>query len=335
MTAELDAETLLLAILEVATSDADGGAKREAVGSLVRWGERRGVFISPDVAEGVGAVTAADFATVNRQRVAEACVPNKSGKGHHDTETGHPCKPGGDKVSGKGSSRKATPTAGKPAKTSSPGANNKETLKPAKPTPAKPTAPPADRSKFVGAKVGKDEHVHSGNVEREVAGYVGGEWQEDNEPVDVLAGNHGFEVKSLLKGKKQGISVHEDALLRKVDWKAADPSRAFHTVVADERDRYGGGEFAANYSGHRLYYKRGSGRYVLSKMHRVKDAEELARLVTMGDDELPEAARGSLPSDPAEIARLRAAAEKAHASRLAKDRARKSRLKAERRAAAT
>lgn len=201
-----------------------------------------------------------------------------------------------------------------------------------------PKAPDAsrveeDRSKFIGQKVGKAEHVHSSNVEKQVAAALKGTWEEDNAAYDVSRGKDGFEVKSLLKGSKQSISVHEDALLRKVEWQGAEQGRTFHTVAVDERGTYEGGAYKDNYSGHRMYYKRGSGRYSLSQMHPVSSVAELNRLSRLPDSQLPEKARGSLPKGK-EVAALRIAAEKAHASRLLKDRKRKARLKAEAKAEA-
>ena len=52
----------------------------------------------------------------------------------------------------------------------------------------------------------------------------------------VIAGKtHDIEVKSLLKGGKQSLSVHEDALLRKVEHIQANPGNVFHTVAVDRR----------------------------------------------------------------------------------------------------
>lgn len=188
-----------------------------------------------------------------------------------------------------------------------------------------------EKAKFVGQAVGKAEHVQSAIVEHEVAGHLGGDQLEDHEPLDVRVNaggvEHAVEVKSLLKGGKQNISVHEDALLRKVEYQKAHPGSVYHTVAVDERATYGGGGFKDNYSGNRLYYKRGSGRYALSQMHPVADAAELRTLIETSDAKLPAAARGRLPKG-AEVAKLRAAAAKAHTARLAKDRARKARLKA-------
>jgi phage portal protein BeeE len=194
--------------------------------------------------------------------------------------------------------------------------------------------PAQDKSKYVGQVVGKAEHVHSSKVEKVIAKAVQGEWEEDNAFYDVKTrdGKHFLEVKSMLKGGKKSISVHEDALLRKVKGMAENPGANYHTVVVDERATYQSGAYKENYSGNRLYYRRGSGRYSLSSMQPVKSTAELRQLMDLPDDQLPEKARGRLPSGP-EVERLQAAAEKAHASRLAKDRARKARLKAEGRSA--
>lgn len=156
--------------------------------------------------------------------------------------------------------------------------------------------------------------------------------QKDKKPYDVRVkktkgkGFHDLEIKSLLKGEKQSISMHEDALLRKVNHVAAHPDNTFGVVVADERGSYEGGAHAANYSGHPLYYKRGAGRYSLAQMHPVKDAAELKRLLNAPDDQLPEKARGRLPFD-GELEKLQRQAAQAGESRKSRDKARKERNK--------
>jgi len=188
-----------------------------------------------------------------------------------------------------------------------------------------------EKSKFVGETVGKAEHVHAAEQERRVARAVGGKVLDDNEPLDVRVevpggGEHAIEVKSLMKGRKKSISVHDDALLRKVTYAEANPASTYHTVVVDRRAKYASGAHAENFSGHEIYYRRGSGRYSLSTMHKVKDEAELKALIHARAVDLPAKARGSLPSGEAK-AGLAAKAEKAHAARLAKDRARKARIK--------
>jgi hypothetical protein len=196
----------------------------------------------------------------------------------------------------------------------------------------------AGKAKFVGETVGKAEQVYADGIERKVARAVGGKQvggsaestgeakQSHGDPLDVALEGHAVEVKTLLKGGKRNISVHDDALLRKVEY-AKRTGDVYHTVAVDHRDRYGGGQYADGYSGHEVYYKRGSGPYALSKMHPVGSAAELRRLIAAPDSELPEAARGSLPGGK-QLVKLRESAERAHASRLRKDRARKARIKA-------
>jgi hypothetical protein len=189
-------------------------------------------------------------------------------------------------------------------------------------------------------RVAKQEHVHAAKIENEIASHVGGETKslEDGKyaPRDVEApkkgkagGSHQIEVKSILKGKKNGVTMHDDALLRKVDFMASRGGDTYHTIAIDERDVFSNGDFADRYSGHRIYYKRGAGKYTFANMHKVESPEELKRLLEMPDHKLPERARGALPSDPEEIAALRNRAAKEHEARLRKDRA----LKAKKRAA--
>lgn len=199
---------------------------------------------------------------------------------------------------------------------------------------------PADKVKFIGKVVGAAEHHAADQVSHSVAKgiggvteeHAGGPGQKDKKPFDVRApkevgkGHNDVEVKSLLKGGKQTISVHDDALLRKVEHAKANPQNTFHTVVVDKRATYQSGIHKDGYSGHELYYKRGSGRYALSKMHKVKNMAELKTLINTPDKKLPEKARGKLPPPPP-INKLKEAAAKASESRKTRDKARKERNK--------
>lgn len=190
-------------------------------------------------------------------------------------------------------------------------------------------------SKFIGEKVGKAEHNAANAIEHEIAEAVGGKVVSIEDgvyaPRDVIIGrNHSIEVKSLLKGSKNNISVHEDALLRKVEYMTEMPANhKYHTIVVDNRGQYEDGKHSSKYSGHRMYYRRGNGRYSLASMHPVNSPTELRRLIRADDAELPAKAKGSLPTDPEAIAKLREAAAKAHTARLAKDRKRKAKLRDE------
>lgn len=189
--------------------------------------------------------------------------------------------------------------------------------------------PKVARAHTQGKVVGAREHAYATARERDIAKALGGEHIGDHTPVDVIvrtkAVEHGIEVKTLMKGKKQSITMHADALARKVDYHAAG-GRVVHTVALDHRAKYRGGAFKSDFSGHEIYYKRGAAAHKLTDMHKVKDMAELKRLVAMKDADLPAAARGSLPSGDA-LAKLRADAERDSQSRKARDKRRKTAIR--------
>jgi len=194
-----------------------------------------------------------------------------------------------------------------------------------------------EKQKFVGAKVGAEVHAHAEKTKHRVARVIGGVPEEDTDdagqrdkkPYDVRldapdGSIHDVEVKTMTVGSKQSISVHEDALMRKVR-RSRDAGSTFHTIVYDDRKTYDSGSNSENFSGNRIYYKRGSGRYSLSQMHPVKSESELRDLILAPTRELPIAARGSLPPPPP-VSKLRAAAMHATEARRARDKKRKGRL---------
>lgn len=199
-------------------------------------------------------------------------------------------------------------------------------------------------------KTGWREKVKANENEKTVAKIINGDWETDNKFFDTKTkdNKHYVEVKSSFGGKKQEITCHEDALLRKVDGMMGNktdtetmqpipgdpsakpaPRAKLHTVFFDERGTWGGGEFSERYSGHPLYYKRGFGRYKTKHMYEVRSMAELKKLINTPDDQLPEKARGGLPSSPKEIAQLRVKALKASKGRKEKDRDYKEGLKTE------
>jgi hypothetical protein len=181
-------------------------------------------------------------------------------------------------------------------------------------------------SKYTGQRVGRPEKLHADGIEREVAAGIKGEWEPDDKFYDAKTKDdmHFVEVKSLLKGKKNALSMHADAVVRKIDGMATQhPDAVYHTVAVDDRQNYEGGIHADKFSGNRMYYKRGAGRYSLSMMHQVRSMAELRRLMKMKDEDLPEAARGALPSGRAVIAKLRRQAEDYHQYRIMGNRKRR------------
>ena len=194
------------------------------------------------------------------------------------------------------------------------------------------------KEKFIGATVGHKERALADKVEQSIAAKLGHNWESDYKPYDTVSknGKSATEVKTMPKGTKTSISVHEDALLRKADWLAANPGAILHTVVSDQRGTYDDGAYKDNYSGHDLYYKRGVGRYALSKMYKCKNLDELKRLEKMPTADLPPAARGEpnpeggqVPTNKADYDKLKALAATADASRKVRDAKRRAKAKAE------
>lgn len=187
-----------------------------------------------------------------------------------------------------------------------------------------PGTPEVPKTEQFGNTVGKKEHQYATKQEKRIARITGSTWLKDNEPADaVLRGprgtKHGLEVKTLEKGRRHGITMHADALLRKVEYQSTGHVQVMHTIAIDHRDRFEAGIHKGRYSGHELYYKRGAGPYKLSEMIKVRDAAHLRELIHMADHELPLEARGTMPEgDALEKLRVRAAHE--HEMRLKKDR---------------
>lgn len=87
----------------------------------------------------------------------------------------------------------------------------------------------------------------------------------DNKPFDVLIGvvekpRHLIEVKSIVRGKNNKITMHPDALVRKLAEAKRFPKAKIHTVVFDERTKT-------------IYYSDGVGSYRLNSMEKVTQAK--------------------------------------------------------------
>lgn len=127
------------------------------------------------------------------------------------------------------------------------------------------------------------KQLHASRQEMFLANQLKAKQLSDNEPVDVvlvdqLGIEHGIEVKTLLDNTHNRITVHPDSLRRKQAWQNQG-SRRLHTVVVDERDTFDEGANATQFSGHKIYYRKGVGSYNLSQMLRVKDIQQLRQLI--------------------------------------------------------
>jgi hypothetical protein len=163
-------------------------------------------------------------------------------------------------------------------------------------------------------------------AEKTMADRLGGKRLKDYEAFDVHvakaggAGKHVVEVKTMQHGSRPTLSVHPNAFVRKIDHARKNKDDTFHTVLMDLRATSEGGVHAAQYSGHDIYYKRTSGPFSVSKMYKVKDMDELKRLIEAPGNKLPKAARAVFPSGPklAEL-RVKAAKDRAYNNERSKE----------------
>lgn len=88
-----------------------------------------------------------------------------------------------------------------------------------------------------------------------------GQHTQDNEPMDIIVGRNGIEVKTLIQQKNDKITMHPDSLRRKLTFVKKNKLKG-HTVAIDMR------------TGQRqLYYQPGFGSFRIGSMQPVTQAE--------------------------------------------------------------
>lgn len=115
--------------------------------------------------------------------------------------------------------------------------------------------------------------------EASVRKMVGGTRTEGNAPVDVeviIDGRKkGIEVKTMVNNTNDKITMRKAAVEKKESWGRRNHA-SVHTVVLDDRGKLG----HKDYSGHRLYYRRGSGSFRLGSMVKVESPAHLKELLS-------------------------------------------------------
>lgn len=91
-----------------------------------------------------------------------------------------------------------------------------------------------------------------------LANAIGGGQVGDNEPFDVIVGSHEspkhlIEVKTIVRGRNDKITMHPESLKRKTDFAARHPDAQTHTVVFDDRVS-------------KIYHRSGLGSFRLGAM---------------------------------------------------------------------
>lgn len=197
-----------------------------------------------------------------------------------------------------------------PTKTATEKTNKKEKAKPPK-APRVPEQKPSSKAELAKAThkpSTKAKQDHAKANQDVVAKGIGGQVVQDNAPTDVIvkheAGVHGVEVKTMLDNDNDRIKMNKGAYDRKAKW-CAETGSTLHVSATDDRDVFDGGANAHQFSGNKLYYKRGGGSFALSGMHPCKDQAEFRAMMDLPDDQLPEKAR-PLPAWQARVKLARA-----------------------------
>lgn len=116
------------------------------------------------------------------------------------------------------------------------------------------------------------------NNELYIRTLVGGKRTDDNLPVDVITSvagrTKGIEVKTMVNNTNDKITMRKDAIEKKVSWGRSNHA-SVHTVVLDDRGKLGN----PGYSGHRIYYAKGSGSFRLGGMTKVTSTAHLKELL--------------------------------------------------------
>lgn len=114
--------------------------------------------------------------------------------------------------------------------------------------------------------------------ERLLAKYLkGGKQLKDNEPFDVIVGSrknpkHLIEVKTIIRGKNNKITMHKGSLKRKKDFAKLYPDAKVHTVVFDNRIKGG-----------KIYHADGVASFRLKNMIEFKSRQKLGKFIETGE----------------------------------------------------
>lgn len=125
----------------------------------------------------------------------------------------------------------------------------------------------SERAKASYVMVTKEKYQKAMRNEQRVAAVVGGRSIPDNEPFDVEKGKLAFEVKTIIEGKNDKITMHPESLARKVK-EARKRGLETFTVAIDER----GGK-------RQVYFKEGLGAFRLGSMEKLSSISDLKKRI--------------------------------------------------------
>jgi hypothetical protein len=116
--------------------------------------------------------------------------------------------------------------------------------------------------------VSKEKVAKTKANEVALARIVDGKSTNDSHPFDILKGNIAIEVKTLIEGGHDKITMHPKSMAKKDEYITEHKLKSTYTVAVDMR----GGK-------NTWYFKKGLGSFRLSAMERLSSPEELKRLL--------------------------------------------------------
>lgn len=122
---------------------------------------------------------------------------------------------------------------------------------------------------------------------------VNGKSLPNGEPADVITENgDGVELKTMVKNGNDKITMDTYSQVRKTIWQQ-EQGKDFHTVVSDDRQVFNAAGHGEHDDSKRVYYYRrgvaGSAR--VQGMYRCQSEDELKRLMSLPEKELPKEAQ--------------------------------------------
>lgn len=112
------------------------------------------------------------------------------------------------------------------------------------------------------------KQIVAAEMQIKVARTVHGVSTDDSQPFDVLKAKAGVEVKTIVEGLNDKITMHKSSLRRKLEEAKDLGLKRTYTVAIDKRN---GKE--------EIYYKKGLGSFRLVSMTRVSSWDELAKVI--------------------------------------------------------
>lgn len=132
---------------------------------------------------------------------------------------------------------------------------------------------------FKPSTIEKQRHAESRQAE--AAKKLKGSNTPNNDPFDIVRPDALIEVKTMVDNSNDKITVHPESRKRK-EAAARKAGKPHYTVVIDDRDEFMGGKNKAQFSGNKIYWRKGVGAFELRAMNKAASWRELNKVLAAG-----------------------------------------------------